>query len=113
MTLTFEFERYLNIRSAYTPAWLEDGQRVAFLTDVTGTPQVWAVVAAGGWPEEAPGSPPASPPPPHADGPREKRTVASAADTALVSPFLCPSQGRSFLIFLSRSVGETIAILWE
>jgi dipeptidyl aminopeptidase/acylaminoacyl peptidase len=52
MSLTFSFERYLNIRSAYTPAWLWGGQRVAFLTDITGTPQVWAVDAAGGWPDQ-------------------------------------------------------------
>ena len=52
MSLTFEFERYLNIRSAYTPAWLSNGQRVAFLTDITSTPQVWAVDASGGWPEQ-------------------------------------------------------------
>jgi len=52
MSTTFDFERYLNIRSAYTPAWLNDGQRVAFLTDITGTPQVWAVDADGGWPDQ-------------------------------------------------------------
>jgi dipeptidyl aminopeptidase/acylaminoacyl peptidase len=52
MPLTFGFERYLNIRSAYTPAWLSEGRRVAFLTDITGTPQVWAVDAAGGWPDQ-------------------------------------------------------------
>jgi dipeptidyl aminopeptidase/acylaminoacyl peptidase len=52
MTLKINFERYLNIRSAYSPAWLDGGQRVAFLTDITGTPQVWAVDINGGWPEQ-------------------------------------------------------------
>jgi dipeptidyl aminopeptidase/acylaminoacyl peptidase len=52
MSLTFDFERYLNIRSAYAPAWLSEGRRVAFLTDITGTPQVWAVDVAGGWPDQ-------------------------------------------------------------
>lgn len=51
MSLTFDFERYLNIRSAYTPVWLAGGQRVGFLTDITGSPQVWAVDIAGGWPD--------------------------------------------------------------
>jgi dipeptidyl aminopeptidase/acylaminoacyl peptidase len=51
-SLTFDFERYLNIRSAYGPAWLSEGQRVAFLTDITGTPQVWAVDINGGWPDQ-------------------------------------------------------------
>ena len=46
------FERYLNIRSAYMPAWLDGGKRVAFLTDITGTPQVWSVGTSGGWPEQ-------------------------------------------------------------
>jgi dipeptidyl aminopeptidase/acylaminoacyl peptidase len=52
MSVTFDFERYLNIRSAHTPIWLSDGRRVAFLTDISGTPQVWAVEARGGWPEQ-------------------------------------------------------------
>ena len=52
MTSELPFSRYLNIRSAYTPVWLEDGQRVAFLTDITGTPQVWAVDTQGGWPDQ-------------------------------------------------------------
>lgn len=52
MSPTLDFARYLNTRSAYTPAWLSDGRRVAFLTDITGTPQVWAVDAAGGWPDQ-------------------------------------------------------------
>jgi dipeptidyl aminopeptidase/acylaminoacyl peptidase len=49
---TFDFERYLNIRSAYAPAWLEAGQKIAFLSNITGTPQVWSVAAAGGWPDQ-------------------------------------------------------------
>jgi len=52
LSLLFDFERYLNIRSAYTPVWLYRGQRVAFLTEITGTPQVWAVDATGGWPDQ-------------------------------------------------------------
>lgn len=45
-------ERYLNIRSASSPTFSPDGQKVAFLTNITGTPQVWAVSAAGGWPDQ-------------------------------------------------------------
>ena len=52
MTSLISFSRYLNVRSAHSPAWLENGQRVAFLTDITGTPQVWAVDANGGWPDQ-------------------------------------------------------------
>ncbi len=52
MSLQFSFDRYLNIRSAYAPTWLDNGKRVAFLTDITGTPQVWSVGAASGWPDQ-------------------------------------------------------------
>ena len=33
MTLAFEFERYFNICSVYTPAWLFNGQRIAYAND--------------------------------------------------------------------------------
>ena len=52
MNTHIAFKRYLNIRSAYTPAWLSDDQGIAFLSDISGTPQVWAVDSAGGWPDQ-------------------------------------------------------------
>jgi len=48
----FSIERYLNIRAASSPTLASRGDRVAFLMNVTGTPQVWSVAAAGGWPEQ-------------------------------------------------------------
>jgi dipeptidyl aminopeptidase/acylaminoacyl peptidase len=48
----FGIERYLNIRSAGSPAFSANGDRVAFLTNITGTPQVWMVGAGGGWPDQ-------------------------------------------------------------
>ena len=48
----FPIERYLNIRAASSPALSPAGDRVAFLLNVTGTPQVWSVAATGGWPEQ-------------------------------------------------------------
>lgn len=48
----YGIERYLNIRSAASPALSPNGDRVAFLTNITGTPQVWMVGAQGGWPEQ-------------------------------------------------------------
>ncbi|HET7479452.1 MAG TPA: S9 family peptidase [Rubrobacteraceae bacterium] len=47
-----EFARYLKVRSAYGATWSRDGRRLAFLTDITGVPQVWEVPAEGGWPEQ-------------------------------------------------------------
>ncbi len=52
MSHTFGFDRFLNIRSAHTPAWLNEDRQVAFLTDITGTPQVWSIDTNGGWPEQ-------------------------------------------------------------
>lgn len=48
----FEIERYLNIRSATSPALSPPGDRIAFLTNITGTAQVWMINATGGWPEQ-------------------------------------------------------------
>jgi dipeptidyl aminopeptidase/acylaminoacyl peptidase len=39
----FSFERYLNVRIANTPSFSPDGQRLSFLTDITGVAEVWSV----------------------------------------------------------------------
>jgi len=46
------FSHYLNIRSAYGASFSPDGRRIAFLTNITGVPQVWSVPAEGGWPDQ-------------------------------------------------------------
>ncbi len=48
----YSIDRYLNIRSSTAPALSPDGKHVAFLTNITGTPQVWMINAEGGWPEQ-------------------------------------------------------------
>lgn len=48
----YGIDRYLNIRSSTAPALSPDGQHVAFLTNITGTPQVWMIKSGGGWPEQ-------------------------------------------------------------
>jgi dipeptidyl aminopeptidase/acylaminoacyl peptidase len=48
----YDIERYLNIRSAASPTFSPNADRIAFLTNITGTPQVWMVSASGGWPEQ-------------------------------------------------------------
>jgi len=51
--LHYEFARYLKIRAAYGATWSPDGRRIAFLTDITGVPQVWEVPSDNpGWPEQ-------------------------------------------------------------
>jgi dipeptidyl aminopeptidase/acylaminoacyl peptidase len=50
-----DFARYLNIRSAMKPVLSADGQRVAFLSDITGNFQVWSVSIQVGqpvWPQQ-------------------------------------------------------------
>lgn len=44
--------RYLMVRGARGPRISADGRTVAYLSDVSGEPQVWTVPAAGGWPEQ-------------------------------------------------------------
>jgi dipeptidyl aminopeptidase/acylaminoacyl peptidase len=48
----FDVERYLNVRSAHGPSIGPDGDRLAFLMDTTGVPQVWTLDTPGGWPEQ-------------------------------------------------------------
>jgi dipeptidyl aminopeptidase/acylaminoacyl peptidase len=48
----YDFQRFLNIRSAYGSSFTPDGSRLAFLTNITGVPQVWQVGADAGWPEQ-------------------------------------------------------------
>src|SRR3954470_2395552 len=46
-------ERLAQIGSCSTPSFSPDGSRIAFISDLSGTPQLWAMAADGGWPEEA------------------------------------------------------------
>ena len=50
--MPYEFERFLTVRSASAPAFSANGQRVVFLWDITGVPQLWAVDVDGGWPDQ-------------------------------------------------------------
>ena len=34
----------------YSPSWSPDNETIAFISDLTGVPQVWTVPRAGGWP---------------------------------------------------------------
>ncbi|WP_240883799.1 S9 family peptidase [Sphingomonas sp. SFZ2018-12] len=44
--------RFLLVRSARNPVLSADGRTIAYLSDVTGVPQIWAVPATGGVPDQ-------------------------------------------------------------
>jgi dipeptidyl aminopeptidase/acylaminoacyl peptidase len=48
--MPFEFARFLHIRSSHSPAFSPDGERLAFISDLTGVPQAWTIGRGGGWP---------------------------------------------------------------
>jgi dipeptidyl aminopeptidase/acylaminoacyl peptidase len=52
MAQNYSIERYLNIRSAGSPTLSNDGKRLAFLTNITGTNQIWMMDSGGGYPEQ-------------------------------------------------------------
>jgi dipeptidyl aminopeptidase/acylaminoacyl peptidase len=43
MPTQYPFERYLNVRMAYDPSFSPGGNRLTFLTDITGVAEVWSV----------------------------------------------------------------------
>jgi len=56
-TTKYSFERYLNMRKAYSPSFSPDGQQLSFLTDITGVAEVWSVpvdtrAPHPAWPEQ-------------------------------------------------------------
>lgn len=50
--MAIPFTQYLNVRKAYGPSFSPDGRRLAFITNITGIPQSWAVSSNGGWPDQ-------------------------------------------------------------
>ena len=50
--MAIPFTQYLNIRKAYGPSFSPDGNRLAFITNITGIPQAWTVNVDGGWPDQ-------------------------------------------------------------
>ena len=44
-------ERLAQIGFCSTPSFSPDGSRVAFISDLSGTPQVWTAPSEGGWPD--------------------------------------------------------------
>ncbi|MCO8244458.1 S9 family peptidase [Haladaptatus sp. AB643] len=49
---TYDFERYLNVRSAYGASFDFAGERLCFLLNTTGVPQVWQLDEPRSWPRQ-------------------------------------------------------------
>jgi len=49
---SYDIERYLNVRSAYGASFGPDGERLSFLMNTTGTPQIWTLDEPRSWPEQ-------------------------------------------------------------
>jgi len=50
--MAYSIERYLNVRSAYGSSFGPEGDRLAFLMDTTGVPQVWTLDGPRRWPTQ-------------------------------------------------------------
>ncbi len=48
--MSYPLHRYLNVRSTSAGHLSPDGERLAFLSNLTGQPQAWLVAATSGWP---------------------------------------------------------------
>jgi dipeptidyl aminopeptidase/acylaminoacyl peptidase len=48
----YTIQQYLNIRSAGSPSFSPDGRQIAYLTNVSGTTQVWVTDISGGKPKQ-------------------------------------------------------------
>ena len=50
---SYDFERYLNVRNAYGASFDSTGERLSFLLDTTGVPQVWQLDGPQTWPRQS------------------------------------------------------------
>jgi dipeptidyl aminopeptidase/acylaminoacyl peptidase len=50
--LTRDVTALAKVGGAYYPVWSPDGKQIAYLTNLSGSPQVWVVAADGGYPRQ-------------------------------------------------------------
>lgn len=52
LALTRSVTALAKVGGAYAPTWSPDGTQIAYLTNLSGSPQVWVIAAAGGYPRQ-------------------------------------------------------------
>jgi Tol biopolymer transport system component len=87
------------IGSCYEASFSPDGSRIAFLSDLSGLPQVWTVSRDGGWPDKVTAL----------DDP--VRDVSWSPDGAWLALSVAPGGGMNTQIYLVRPEGTGLRLL--
>ncbi len=88
--------RMARIGACWSPTFAPDGKRIAFVSNMTGVPQVWTVAAGGGWPHKVTAF----------DDPVEQ--VAWSPDGKWLAVSVSPGGGMNTQIYLVRPDGSEI-----
>ncbi|HEY7032181.1 MAG TPA: S9 family peptidase [Thermomicrobiales bacterium] len=93
--------RLTRVGSCYAPSFSPDGSRLAFVSNLTGKPQVWNVATAGGWPDLITGF----------DDP--VRAVEWSPDGAWLACLVAPGGGMNTQVYLLRPDGSGVRRLTD
>src|SRR2546430_457467 len=94
-------ERMARVGACRSPSFAPDGARLAFVSDLSGVPQVWIVPRTGGWPERVTAL----------DDPVSK--VRWSPDGAWLAFALAPGGGLNEQIYLIRPDGSGLRRLTD
>jgi dipeptidyl aminopeptidase/acylaminoacyl peptidase len=99
--LTTMVTRLTRVGSCYGPSFSLDGSRLAFVSNLTGRPQVWTVATAGGWPDLVTAF----------DDP--VRAVEWSPDGASLACLVAPGGGMNTQVYLLRPDGTGVRRLTD
>jgi len=89
-------KRLTRVGSCLSPSFSPDGSRLAFISNMTGRPQVWTVATAGGWPDLVTGF----------DDPVHR--VAWSPDGEWLACLVAPGGGMNTQVYLLRPDGTDV-----